>query len=95
MHSLCVLAADQATGTAAMHSCAKNGGAGASIGVVSGKTVRNIPEGKNAFELRARGIDGMTYVCFEAVGRAGGGQTACWNACVMLPLSFSVFLHAV
>ena len=75
-----------------MHSCAKNGGAGASIGVVSGKTVRNIPEGKNAFELRARGIDGMTYVCFEEVG---GGQTGCLNACVMLPLSCSVFLHAV
>ena len=66
----------QATGTAAMHSCAKNDGPGASIGVVSGKTVKNIPEGKNAFELRARGIDGMTYVCLQSVGRAAG-NTVC------------------
>ena len=51
-----------------MHNCARNGPPGASIGVVSGKTVKGIPEGKNAFELRARGIDGMTYVCFDAVG---------------------------
>lgn len=72
----------QATGTAAMHSCAKTGGAGASIGVVSGKTVKNIPEGNNAFELRARGIDGMTYVCSQEVCRCMyvGGFEQAWFA---------------
>ena len=72
MYACMHVSPSQATGTAAMHSCAKTGGAGASIGVVSGKTVKNIPEGNNAFELRARGIDGMTYVCSQAVCRHVG-----------------------
>ena len=54
-----------ADGTAPLHSC---GGGGAAIGVVDNATVADLParpDGgpRRAYQLGARGVDGLVYVC--------------------------------
>jgi hypothetical protein len=54
-----------------MHNCSAGG---AQIGVVNSSSLAGtdmaglrFPQGENGYQIRARGVDGFTFVCFDAV----------------------------